>query len=120
MMKKSSSIYKPFDIVVVPFPFVDSLQTKNRPAMVISAEKTFNLVAGHTVLAMITSSLHQQLPLDTPITHFDACGLLKPSIVRLKLFTIDNSLIKSKIGALVGKDKMALKKNVKIAFKDLI
>lgn len=88
--------------------------------MVISAEKAFNLGAGHTVLVMITSALHQQLPLDTLINNFDACGLQKQSIIRLKLFTLDNSLIKTKIGALAAKDKVALKKNIKVAFKDLL
>jgi hypothetical protein len=29
-------IYKPFTIIVVPFPFTDSPETKKRPALVIA------------------------------------------------------------------------------------
>ena len=36
-------IYKPYDIVVVPFPFADIVATKNRPAIVISKAKIGNL-----------------------------------------------------------------------------
>ena len=42
------------DIVAVPFPFVDSPQTKRRPALVLS-KRDFNQNHKHTLLAMITT-----------------------------------------------------------------
>jgi len=48
-------IYEPFDVVVVPFPFTDSAQTKRRPALVLSQHTNFGNKIGHSVLAIITS-----------------------------------------------------------------
>jgi len=119
-MKKISKIYKTFDIVVVPFPFTDTVQTKNRPAVIISSYKKFNNPTGHTILAMITSAEHNKWPLDTFITNFKTCGLLKPSLIRLKLFTLDNRLIKKKIGELASQDKNELKKQFSFTFQDFV
>lgn len=114
------NIYKTFDVVVVPFPFVDSLKSKNRPALVISSEQHFNHSTGHTVLAMITSALHNPWPLDLNISNLKSCGLQKPSIVRLKLFTLDNRLIKERIGKLSQKDKLAFQENTSLLFENLL
>jgi mRNA interferase MazF len=114
------NIYKTFDVVVVPFPFVDSLKSKNRPALVISSEKHFNGPTSHTVLAMITSAMHSSWPLDVPIGNVKSCGLEKPSIIRLKLFTLDNRLIKKRIGKLSSKDQESLQENMALAFENLI
>ena len=48
-------VYEPFDVVVVPFPFTDSAQTKRRPALVLSQNTNFGNQNGHSILAMITS-----------------------------------------------------------------
>jgi len=115
---KHSNTYKTFDIVVVPFPFVDSAKTKNRPAIVISCHK-FNNGAAHSILAMITSSQHLTWPNDTNISGLANCGLIKPSVVRLKLFTVDHRLIKDKIGELSSKDQKKLQQNFLLAFDEL-
>lgn len=120
MMKLPMNIYKTFDVVVVPFPFVDSLKSKNRPALVVSSDKHFNHPLSHSVLAMITSAVHNPWHLDIEITNLKSCGLLKPSIIRLKLFTIDNRLIKERIGKLSLQDQHALKETASLVFEKLI
>jgi mRNA interferase MazF len=100
--------FKIFDIVVVPFPFVDAWATKNRPALIVSSEKYFNKQLGHTLLAMITSTQHNPWPLDIEIEEPEKCGLLKSSIIRLKLFTLDNRLIKTRIGRLSANDQLKM------------
>lgn len=42
-----------WSVAVVPFPFVDSIETKARPALALS-RRAFNLENGHTIFAMIT------------------------------------------------------------------
>ncbi len=116
MTKMLSSTYKIGDIVVVSFPFADSDQTKNRPALIISDEWEFNRSAGHTILAMITSSFHASWPLDVHILDLEVCGLLKPSLIRFKVFTLDNRLIKQKIGQLSLKEQEKFRKNLRIVF----
>lgn len=91
----------PFDVVVVPFPFVDSDLTKRRPALVISARE-FNK-QGQPILAMITSAEHVRWPSDVAID-WKKSGLPRPGIVRMKLFTLDNRLVERKAGCLSGAD----------------
>ena len=98
-------IYKPFDVVVVPFPFTDLKVDKRRPALVLSDDKNFNNPSGNFVLAMITSQNNPDWPLDTPIKSIRKAGLKAPSKVRMKLFTLDNRLIIKKIGGLSAKDR---------------
>lgn len=85
------------DIVVVPFPFTDRVATKRRPALVLS-RKAFN-ASGHTVFAMITSTRRTRWPGDVPIPAGKA-GLTADSLLRLKLFTIENSFIMRRLGSL--------------------
>jgi mRNA interferase MazF len=102
--------YKPFEVVVVPFPFTDRRENKRRPALVLSDHIQFNRPSGHTVLAMITSQKNPDWPLDTLITGKGQAGLTAPSKIRMKLFTLDNRLILKKIGTLNDKDKIAVTK----------
>ena len=90
-------ICDPWSVVVVPFPFSDSAEIKFRPAVVLST-RDFNRW-GLTVLAMITSARHSKVHGDIPVKAGTA-GLPKDSIIRMKLFTLDNRLIKNRIGAL--------------------
>jgi mRNA interferase MazF len=100
--------YKPFDVVVVPFPFTDRQANKRRPALILSDEMQFNRTTGHAVLAMITSQKNPDWPLDTPIAGNRQAGLTAPSKVRMKLFTLDQRLIIKKIGTLTNKDRKAV------------
>ena len=100
--------FEAFDVVVVPFPFTDKTTSKRRPALVLSEAKTFNKRIAHSVLAMITSASNSDWPLDIEIEDIDAAGLPFPSIVRMKLFTLDNQLVIRKAGALGGKDRKAV------------
>lgn len=120
MMKKTTNIYKTYDIVVVPFPFTDTIHAKNRPALVISSYDHFNESAEHSILAMITSSHHSPWPLDVSIKNLKSCGLEKASLIRLKLFTLDHRLILKKIGTLSLTDQKILKKNFALAFNEMI
>ncbi len=94
-----------FDVVVVPFPFTDRAATKRRPALVLSAAQVFNRPVGQAVLAMITSATNSDWPLDSEIQDLDAAGLPSPSIVRMKLFTLDEQLILRKAGVLASADR---------------
>ena len=106
--------YEQFDVVVVPFPFTDSTASKRRPALVISAPEKFQTKIGLSVLAMITTTSHDAWSLDTPIENLSACGLTHPSIIRMKLFTLDNHIILRKAGSLEAKDKTTFSKNLKL------
>jgi mRNA interferase MazF len=116
-MKRHTVIYKPFDIVVVPFPFVDSSATKKRPALVLSSFDQFGRHIHHSVMAMITSSQHNSWPLDVSIENLAVAGLKAPSIIRMKLFTIDHRFILKKCGCLGTKDQDACAASLEKLFK---
>ena len=65
--------FKPYEVLVVPFPFTDSTAVKRRPALVLSAEQ-FQDRAGHLVLAMITSRENRGWPLDVEIADLKPAG----------------------------------------------
>ncbi len=118
-MRKLIVIYKPFDIVVVPFPFTDSGKSKRRPAVILSSSKNFGQKIGHSVMAMITSARNIPWPHDVEITNLKSSGLPKPSIIRMKLFTLDNRLIIDAIGALSLADRRSLIRSHKLVFNEL-
>jgi mRNA interferase MazF len=109
-------IYKPFDVVVVPFPFTDSAQTKRRPALVLSQHSNFGNQIGHSVLAMITSQKNAPWPLDCKIIDKKQSGLAAPSVVRMKLFTLDNRFLIKKIGRLSDSDQKKVKHSLSQIF----
>ena len=100
---------QPFSVVRVPFPFSDRAATKNRPALVLSDNERFNGPAGHSVLAMITSAGNSPWPLDCVIGDLEAAGLPAASKVRMKLFTLDNRLLRGSLGRLAEPDQRAVK-----------
>lgn len=102
--------FEAYDVVVVPFPFTDKTSTKRRPALVLSEAKTFNKNIAHSVLAMITSASNSDWPLDTEIEDIGIAGLPFASIVRMKLFTLDNQLVIRKAGELGRNDRNAVNK----------
>ena len=113
MMKKPIVIYKAFDVVVVPFPFTDRKAAKRRPALVLSMKGNFGDKIAHSVLAMITSSRNAPWPLDVTIQNKKSSGLSSPSVVRMKIFTLDNQLIISKAGRLAKADQAQVKTNLR-------
>ena len=105
--------YKQFDVIVVPFPYSDSPKSKNRPALVLSGSGEYDDKIGHSVCAMITSAKNKSWPFDVDVTDLKSCGLPAPSVVRMKLFTLDHQIIKGKIGELSQKDVALVKKNIR-------
>jgi mRNA interferase MazF len=104
-MMKLMPIFEKFSVVVVPFPFTDQNASKRRPALVLSST-AFNTSVQHSVLAMITSNWL----LDVAISDLHSAGLDSASIVRMKLFTLDNRLIIRQAGILADADRQAVSK----------
>jgi mRNA interferase MazF len=104
-MKRRTVSYNAFDVVVVPFPFTDKATTKRRPALILSDAQAFNQRVGQAVMAMITSARNSDWPLDIEIENLESAGLPAPSVIRMKLFTLDEKLIIRKAGELAVPDQ---------------
>ncbi len=111
--------YDRYDVVKVPFPFTDRKAQKYRPALIISSAKSFNNTIGHSVMAMITSAKQSGWPLDTAITDLNSAGLPAPSLIRLKLFTLDHRLIVSRLGQLASYDQASFEQHFSQLLKGL-
>jgi len=91
--------FEPFDVIVVPFPYVDRLAEKRRPALVISNRKL--TVHGVVWVAMITSAANPPLSCDVAITDLKRAGLPAPSVVRpAKIACIEPSRNERRVGRL--------------------
>lgn len=93
------------DIVLVPFPSTDQSGIKRRPAVVISA-----VSAGDTrsdvILMPITSQTREQARgRDLLVDAWSEAGLLKPSVVRPVIATLERALILRRLGALEATDR---------------
>ncbi len=104
--------YNAFEVVVVPFPFTDVNVSKRRPALILST-LTFNNALQQSVMAMITSQKNAPWPLDIPVQDLQKAGLPAPSVVRLKLFTLDHRLIQDTVGRLSAEDEEAVRVNLR-------
>ena len=100
--------FEQWQVVVVPFPFTDRHARRRRPALVLSRPEALGNAIGHSVLAMITSAGHSRWPLDVPVSDLEAAGLPAPSVVRMKLFTLDDSLVERSAGRLAEGDARAV------------
>lgn len=94
-------IYKPGDIILIPFPFTNLTAVKQRPAVVLSSSQ-FNRMHKDVIVAAITSHLSGKRADDEYLLNTREqmrAGLPKASIVKLgKIVTIDQSLIRKNIG----------------------
>jgi mRNA interferase MazF len=95
---------RPFDVVVVPFPYSDRLAEKRRPALVVSGPEVERRL-GRVWVAMITSAVDGAGFGDAPIADLHAAGLPAPSLLRAsKIATIDADRVLRRAGALSAED----------------
>jgi mRNA interferase MazF len=85
----------------------------------LSSGEEFNLSAGHRVMAMVTSARHQPWPLDVPVRDLGEAGLPAPSVIRMKLFTLDHRFVAGRIGSLSRQDRSALRQSLNRLFPAL-
>lgn len=97
------------DVAIVPFPFTDIAVAKPRPALALSASVA-NEASGNTIFAMITTAARSHWPQDVLLADAAACGLRAVSLVRVKLFTLDNRLVSRKIGTLSTRDRASVRR----------
>ena len=97
------TIFESGTVVDVPFPFIEKERSKTRPALILSAP-SFQSSCGACVLAMITSAERSAWPNDVLLADWRGAGLRKPSILRWKIFTLDDALILGARGALSPAD----------------
>ena len=103
-----SSRYRPWDVVVVPFPFSDRPAAMVRPAIIISSE-LLSQKTGKFLLAMVTSAGNQPHYGDVTISDLHAAGLPGASVVRAsKLATVEAGDLYKRTGTLPPGDRQKI------------
>ncbi|MEA5508479.1 type II toxin-antitoxin system PemK/MazF family toxin [Crocosphaera sp. UHCC 0190] len=96
--------YKFGDILLVPFPFTDQTLKKKRPAVVIISSP-YNQQKPDLIIMPITSQIKLPLTLgELQIIDFLSAGLIKPSVIKPIISTIEKSLVIRKLGQLKNID----------------
>jgi mRNA interferase MazF len=84
-------VFKPGDVIKVPFPYVDKPVRQYRPALVVSSIAV-NDGPGLLWVLMITSAKNRSWPGDLEIADLEKAGLPAASVVRCaKIATIESS-----------------------------
>jgi mRNA interferase MazF len=100
--------YKFGDIIPVPFPFTDQTTTKKRPAVIVSSS-TYNQNRPDIVIMAVTSQIHSSGYFgDVRIQKWQQAGLLKPSVIKPILTTVEKGLVIKKLGSIADSDRVAL------------
>lgn len=96
-------IYKKWDIILVSFPFTNLKSSKKRPALVISPDR-YNRKED-LIIAFITSQVDRVFKIgDYHIQEWRQSRLPKPSMIRMKIATIEKSIVEKKLGQLSKTD----------------
>ncbi len=98
-----TTIFEAGDVVDVPFPFIETGTRKLRPALVLTLPD-YQKDSGACILAMITSAERSRWENDLVLESWALAGLKKPSVIRWKLFTLDESMIVGRRGHLADPD----------------
>ena len=104
---------QPGDVVIVDFP--GAVQTKRRPALVVSTT-TYHTATPDAILAVLTSQTAGATgPTDYLLVDWAAAGLQRPSAFRAFLNTPPRTAIMQIIGKLTDADWLEVQARLRIA-----
>jgi mRNA interferase MazF len=96
------------DVVVVKFPFASSLKYKARPAVVISNNYYNDNSRDTLIILAISSQINNKLSIEKDVKFWKKAGLLKPSIFKSSIATIQQDYVLQKLGTLENDDIIIL------------
>jgi len=94
---------------LVPFPFTDQRTTKRRPSVVVSSG-AYHRERQDLIILAVTSQVRAAPTVgEAVIGKWKEAGLLKPSVLKPLLATIEKGLVLRKLGRLEEEDRRALR-----------
>ncbi len=100
------------DVVLVPFPFTNQSGAKKRPAVIVSSN-AYNTKRRDLIILAITSQV--RIPLgfgEALVADWQAAGLIKASVFKPVLSTIEQALVIRQMGSLSAADIGAPQKTI--------
>ena len=112
MTMQSMTPYNFGDVVLVSFPFTNLQATKKRPAVIISCQP-YQQTRPDVILMAITSQIRNTFAIgETLLQDWQSAGLLKPSVLKPLIATLEQTQIVKAMGKLSDNDRDALKKAI--------
>jgi len=106
----STSAYEFGDIVLVPFPFTDQTGNKKRPAVVVSSD-AYHIARPDLILLAVTSQVRPGTAFaEATVDQWKQSGLLRPSVIKPVVATIERRLALKKLGRLQLRDRSVLQR----------
>lgn len=106
----STTPYNFGDVVLAGFPFTNLQTTKKRPAVIISSQ-SYQQNRPDVILMAITSQVRQPLTTgEALLQDWQTAGLVKPSVLKPLIATIEQSRIIKTMGQLSEADQKSLGK----------
>ncbi len=101
------------DVVWIEFPGV--VQTKRRPAVVLSSP-TYHATRPDIIVGLVTSqTATATVPTDVPLADWRSAGLRVPSAFRAFIVTLPRSAVAATMGALTPADRREVAERVRLA-----
>jgi len=97
------------DVVLVPFPFTNQRTTKKRPAVVVSSPAYYAARPDLIVVAITSQSRPTEPAGEAAVRHWRPAGLLKASVFKPLVATIEQSLVLRVLGRLDPADRATLR-----------
>jgi mRNA interferase MazF len=88
------------DVVLVPFPFTDQATSKKRPAVIVSSDAYHQSRPDVMVMAVTSQVRTERAPGEVLVANWQVAGLLKPSLIKPVVATLDKTLVLRKLGSL--------------------
>ncbi len=92
------------DVVLVPFPFTDQTSIKKRPAVVVSSAFYHQTHADIILMAITSQRQAATFANNLDVKDWQSAGLLKPSVIKPIISTIEKRLVLKKLGSLQQED----------------
>lgn len=108
-MTPTMTDYEFGDVVLVPFPFTDQSTAKRRPAVVVSSDAYHRERPDLVILAVTSQSRSAAGLREVAVARWEEAGLLKPSVLKPVLATIERGLVQRRLGRLEEKDRRELR-----------
>jgi mRNA interferase MazF len=108
-MTPNMTAYSSGDVVLVPFPFADQTGSKKRPAVVVSSTAYHRGRPDLILMAVTSQVLHSGRIGEIQVSGWKEAGLLKPSVLKPVLFTVDRALVIRRLGRLKEADRQTLR-----------
>src|ERR1700676_384510 len=108
-MMPRTTAYKFGDIILVPFPFTDQSEAKQRPAVIVSSAR-YNTERPDLILMAITSQVRTPATFgEVIVQHWQAAKIIELSAIKPVFTTIDKRLVRKSLGRLHETDRASLK-----------